>query len=324
MSLVDIERPLHVITARLSTWTPWDFLIALLFGFVIANLKALPGVYHVSRSPRLCALYGEDADLNIFQMRIFNCLQHHIIFNRQRRITATNHGGHVLFQPVIMTSFSPLLEIDYNIHKSNSTFFSDLDVNRSHLVIALFKPALSVSRLGGRLDVALGGTTCIFRKQIKSYQSYEVWSRVLTWDEKWLYVVSHFMVKGRAKPAGITLGTRAGKALYPVSDMTGVVPDAMLASAISRYVFKSGRKTVSPQEVMSDLGLIPEAHMAEVTEQAAQDNGISQPKTEDGLWNYQRIELERQNGMKIAMSFTALDALHGTFSGSSWPALETL
>jgi len=220
-----------------------------------------------------------------------------------------------------MTSFSPLLEIDYNIHKSNSTFFSDLDVNRSHLVSALFKPALSVSRLGGRLDIALGGTTCIFRKPIKSYQSYEVWSRVLTWDEKWLYIVSHFMLKGRAKPAGITLSTRAGKALYPVSDMTGAVPDGMFASAISRYVFKNGRKTVSPQEVMRDLGLIPEAH---VTEQVAQGNGISQPKAEDGIWNYQRIELERQSGMKIAVSFKALDALHGTFSGSSWPALEIL
>jgi hypothetical protein len=324
MSLVDIERPLHLITARLSACTLWDFLIALLFGFVIANLKALPGVYHVSRSPSRMRTLRKDADLNTCQMRIFDYLQHHIVFNRQRRITATNHGGHVLFQPVIMTSFSPLLEIDYNIHKSNSTFFSDLDVNRSHLVIALFKPALSVSRLGGRLDIALGGTTCLFRKPIKSYQSYEVWSRVLTWDEKWLYVVSHFMLKGKAKPAGITLSTRAGKALYPVSDVTGAVPDGILASAISRYVFKDGRKTVSPQEVIRDLGLIPEAHMPEVTEQAAQNNGMAQPKTEDDLWNYQRIELERQNGMKIAVSFTALDALHGTFSGSSWPALEIL
>lgn len=66
MSLVDLERPLRVITARLSAWTTWDFLIALLFGFVIANLKALPGVYHVSRSPSLLHILREDANLNTF------------------------------------------------------------------------------------------------------------------------------------------------------------------------------------------------------------------------------------------------------------------
>ena len=49
------------------------------------------------------------------------------------------------------------------------------------------------------VSVALGGTSCVFKREIKPLQRYEVWSRVLTWDAKWLVLVTYFVKAGTHK-----------------------------------------------------------------------------------------------------------------------------
>ncbi|KAH7228382.1 hypothetical protein B0J15DRAFT_374390, partial [Fusarium solani] len=62
-------------------------------------------------------------------------IRHFYIFQPYR------HGPDKLFHPVISQSHVPLFEIDYNMHKSNGTFFTDLDVSRAHMM-HLFAPAV--------------------------------------------------------------------------------------------------------------------------------------------------------------------------------------
>jgi hypothetical protein len=209
-----------------------------------------------------------------------------------------------------MTSSSPLMEIDYNMHKSNSTFFSDLDVSRTHLLVALFKPALAVGRLGGSLNIALGGTSCLFKKPIAPCQKYEVWSRVLAWDDKWLYIVSHFVRSGKIKPRSV-----APSGMDVVGKLSFAPSDAVLASSISRYVFKDGRKTVNPESSIRQLKLIPDASHPE--------NFVHSAGKKDEVWDEKRILREKDEGLKLARAFTSLEDLHGTLSGGSWPILES-
>jgi hypothetical protein len=193
----------------------------------------------------------------------------------------------MLFRPVITTSHSPLLECDFNGHKSNSTFYSDLDVSRLDLLCILFKDVMlsanaktRTERGFKRVSPFLGGVSCTFRKEIKPYQKYEIWSRVISWDNKWIYVASHFVVPGKVRiPQGYALSGRAGTRLggkyddkpqgtsllkqctqangatksFAVSE--DVMQGAVIASAISRYVFKEGRKSIPPAAVFRAMDL---------------------------------------------------------------------
>jgi hypothetical protein len=185
-----------------------------------------------------------------------------------------------------------MAECDYNFHKSNSTYFTDLDVTRSNIVCCLLRdgikklnttPEVVIGPDGvpakGRWGIMLGAVHCSFKKEIKPYESYEMWSRILCWDRKWIYVVSHFVKKGAVKPTeytisppssllGSIIGRKAKKAVKKdlvTEHMNGnghalepkIPNNAIFASAISKYVMKLGRLTVHPEVVIEASCLLP-------------------------------------------------------------------
>lgn len=136
------------------------------------------------------------------------------------------------------------------MHKSNSTFFTDMDVSRAALLSALFGPALRHDGLISaddescaptsptkptqckeppRPNLILGGTQATFFRPIAPYQAYEVRSRVLGWDAKWMYVRTCFVRPGAGEE-------ESGRWMF--------------ATAVSKYVVKSGRKTVAPRRLV--------------------------------------------------------------------------
>ncbi len=149
--------------------------------------------------------------------------------------------------------------------ESNSTYFSDLDIARSHLLCTLFSVGIEEARkpnsssIGGgntNFGVALGAVSCSFRKELRPYEQYEMWTRVLSWDRKWLYLVTHFVRKDKVKPRAFSL--------YPSqnADTTELKQldkkeDAIVASALSKCVFKKGRLTIAPETMLQASGLLP-------------------------------------------------------------------
>ncbi|KAL1964505.1 hypothetical protein VTN77DRAFT_6931 [Rasamsonia byssochlamydoides] len=252
---------------------------------LLLNLKGIPGMWHI---------------------RLFKGLLTQLYFTKTVQAEEDGLVPSILdkqgqprprlFAFFVTTSGTPAIDCDYNLHKSNSTFFSDLDINRTQLLIALFKTVLSPShvdrsRRKNPLRVALGGASCIFRREIKPFQRYELWSRVLAWDEKWLYVASYFVKKGKGKKAATSDKKSAdGSIPGPESDV--------LASCIARYVFKDGRVTVRPAVVLEEIGLITTQTDVKVVE---------------GKWSAKQFEEERKRGMEIAALFTGLEGLPGRF-----------
>jgi hypothetical protein len=290
------------------------------------------------------------------------------------RFSPTGNGPSSLFQPVITTTRSPLTECDYNFHKSNSTYFSDLDVTRSNIVCCLLRegikklnttPQVVIGPDGvpakGRWGIMLGAVHCSFKKEIAPYELYEMWSKILCWDRKWIYVVSHFVKKGAVKPAGYTVsppssllglivGSRKAKKItvnvvekdLGTEQMNGnghalepKIPNkAIFASAISKYVMKLGRLTVHPEVVIEASGLLPprpggwNTMSGPKSADEPQTNGhIVDPVEANGtagtedIWDWRRIEAENAKGMKFAEHLAALDGLHETFTGEDSPAL---
>lgn len=115
---------------------------------------------------------------------------------------------------------------------------------------------------------ALGAVSCCFRKEIKPYEEYEMWTRVLTWDHKWLYVVTHFVRKDAAEPNGISLYPSQRTPTPPGSRKSSVVRESLTedgkkkpviyASALSKCVFKMGRITIAPKVLLEASGLLPQ------------------------------------------------------------------
>lgn len=84
--------------------------------------------------------------------------------------------------------------------------------------------------------------------------------------------------------------------------------DAIFASAISKYVFKNGRRTVLPVEALQSLRLLPE-----VVEKTHGDDGRdSSHRT--GHWTREQIEEENKRGMEFARHFAELGNLEALFN----------
>ncbi|KAF2500054.1 hypothetical protein BU16DRAFT_578081 [Lophium mytilinum] len=265
--------------------------------------------------------------LFMWHVRLVLQLSRHLLFRRRSlTISSASHGAESLFLPVLTSSYTPLLDVDYNLHKSNSTFFNDLDDNRTELMLALFKNVMAPQKQGKSTlkpkTINLGGTACIFKKPIAPFARYEISSRVLCWDQKWIYVVSHFTKPGANKPTAFVLGSQT-----PSSQMARVVGKAdeaseegVYASAIAKYVFKAGRVTVAPEEVIAECGLFPEKTF---TQQGgrAERGGLKPREVSQGHWSWERVQEECRRNLPLAQNFANLDQLHGTRFGGSGPAL---
>lgn len=142
-----------------------------------------------------------------------------------------------------------------------------------------------------------------------------MWTRILTWDEKWIYMVTHFVRKDSAQPKS--------HYLYPHQQVQGNHTDSdkfdpksgIHATALSKCVFKQGRKTLSPELMLRASGLLPSTPADGLDTQASvniKDGG-------ENAWSLERIEEERRRGMVVASSLTAQgqQALEEEFSSDS-------
>ncbi|KAJ4369908.1 hypothetical protein N0V83_005672 [Neocucurbitaria cava] len=317
--------------AALARWTGYNapgglWRIAAIL-LALANFKNLPFVWHI---------------------RFFRALVYHIY------LQPTPIPPHALFQPVITSTRTPILEMDYNLHKSNSTYFSDMDISRTHLFTAIIRNGIKKnSRLYGAKKsavngaigategtrgkhlIALGGISCLFKREILPYKKYEMWTRLLCWDRKWFYLVTHLVKPGVGQPSTWTL--QPWKKNKSKKGATGEEqPDqeklmgAIYATAIAKYVIKRGRVTVPPEQALLDAEMVPAkaegwVYQGEETTTTSEvgfggsgdaNDGAFLPKAAQGEnWNWDIIEAERLRGLKVAQKFADMDGMHEYFDG---------
>lgn len=74
--------------------------------------------------------------------------------------------------------------------------------------------------------VAVGAVSFQFHKQIDMFEKFHIETSILAWDRKWLYLQSRF------------IGSDG----------------AVRTTALTKYVFKLGRKTTPPAEILAACG----------------------------------------------------------------------
>ncbi|KAF2092892.1 hypothetical protein NA57DRAFT_49257 [Rhizodiscina lignyota] len=316
------------ILSMLGGYISWKTVAILL---AILNFKNLPFVWH---------------------LRIFTTMYYQIFIQR------TKITPQMLFNPVITTTRSPLAECDYNGHKSNSTYFSDLDEARTGLVSAILRRGIRNSgkqlempidqyreAVGkpdlkeipkGMFKMALGAVSCHFRREVQPYQKVEIWTRLLAWDRKWLYWVSHIVEAGTVKPASYSLQPwkkgrgQKEETAQETQERIAKAKKAVLAVSVAKYVVKKGRLTIPPELVLQNSEMLPPkprsappaANIAVYSKASELSPPVAIDSTDESLfpstneeWTWERVEAERLKGLKFAEHFAALDALLDTFDG---------
>ncbi|KAH8598434.1 hypothetical protein B0O99DRAFT_699768 [Bisporella sp. PMI_857] len=221
--------------------------------------------------------------LALFAFRFFWALGSGILLHRKARsLLRPNH----VFLPAVSTTWSPLMELDFNLHKSNSTYFTDLDVSRAYLSGVLFGPLFLGGIDGRRCNFIVGNVSCSFRREIKPYQRYEIWTRVASWDDKWIYMVTHFVERYDHKSARCVLqpGTSTKRNGEHTKPRRAKGDSRVLASAITQFVCKRGRVTVPPAQALAECGLLESSsnrHNAGKSPDSTQNNmGPALPSTD--------------------------------------------
>ncbi|GKZ25800.1 thioesterase super member 6 [Aspergillus brasiliensis] len=213
----------------------WMWCLGLILGL---NLKNLPFMWH---------------------FRFFGALAVGYLTRRRSRYALQQH--HVIL-PAVVKSRSPATEGDFNIHKSNSTYITDLDVSRAHLSGLLFGPFFLQNTFSMRCNLIVSAIACTFHREIKPFQPYEICTRVASWDDKWIYMVTHFVDNSTVGPrryvvqqADATMESKPGGPARHKTEQTKTV----FASAVTRMVFKRGRLTVPPDRALEICGLLSTA-----------------------------------------------------------------
>lgn len=181
--------------------------------------------------------------------------------------------------------------------------------------------------------VALGSVYCSFKREIKPFELYEMETKVIAWDQKWMYVMTFFF--------------------RPVSRKGG--EKTLFATALSKYVVKKGRLTVPPERVLRASGFLPprpEGSAAPEVTASNEASGVGTPVNGEGLaasasgvdgslvrevlklreedmpepksleaekksnsaswdsneWTWERIEQERLRGLKVIEGYSTMDA----------------
>lgn len=117
------------------------------------------------------------------------------------------------------------LDLDLNRHVTNGRYFTMADVGRMDYVL---KTGAFRTALRHKAVPIVGDVWGKFRRELKLFQRFEIHTRMLGWNDKWIFIEHRFVSKGR---------------------VIGVV--------IMRGVFRAARGTLPPLEIVRDLG-VPE------------------------------------------------------------------
>jgi acyl-CoA thioesterase FadM len=119
------------------------------------------------------------------------------------------------------------LDLDFNRHVTNGRYFTMADVGRMDYVLrsGAYKVALR-----HKAFPIVGDVWGKFRRELRLFEAFEIHSRMLGWDDKWVFVEHRFMRKER---------------------VIGVV--------MMRGLFRSAKGLVDPQEFIAEMNLAPQS-----------------------------------------------------------------
>ncbi len=112
-------------------------------------------------------------------------------------------------------------DLDINLHMNNARYLALMDLGRTDMVLRT-----PLWRLVARqhLQPVIASANVRFRRPLKPFQPFRLRSRLLAWDERWLYIQHLIEADGVVACQAVVRGALLRRG--------GVVPPAQLAEAV--------------------------------------------------------------------------------------------
>lgn len=109
------------------------------------------------------------------------------------------------------------LDMDINLHLTNARYLSLMDLGRADFIVR--SGAWRLMRKE-RLGTVLGGVAVRFRRSLAPFERFSLTTKLLGWDERWIYVEQVFKGKNGVACIAVARATfiKSGKAV-PFSEL---------------------------------------------------------------------------------------------------------
>ena len=98
-------------------------------------------------------------------------------------------------------------DLDVNLHLTNSRYLSMMDLGRMDW---LARGGYLPHMIRERWQPLVGSCTIRFRRPISPFQTFELRTRLLCWDDKWLYVEQRFIANNELAALAFVKGLLRG------------------------------------------------------------------------------------------------------------------
>ena len=116
-------------------------------------------------------------------------------------------------------------DLDFNMHMNNGRYLTIMDLGRLHLT---FQNGLLGPSLKRKWMPVLGAAKIHYIKPLNPFEKYELSSKVIYWDDKWIYLEQHFYKLSKPGKPPVLAATALLKALF-VGKEGKITPDQILS-----------------------------------------------------------------------------------------------
>lgn len=132
-------------------------------------------------------------------------------------------------------------DLDTNLHMNNGRYLTIMDLGRLDLVL---RTGLMRVMMKKNSIPVLSSVKIRYRLPLQAFQKYELTTRVICWDEKWVFMEQRFVIaKGRKKGATAAIALlkggfydRKGKKTVPTQDLMDIVGMDLVSPDFPDYI----------------------------------------------------------------------------------------
>ena len=122
-------------------------------------------------------------------------------------------------------------DIDFNFHLNNSRYLTCMDYGRIHMLAV---NGLLTHALRARWMPLVGSVDITYRRSLDLWATFELRSRTLCWDEKWIYMEQSFHSKaGLAAVAWVKALFRSKEGNIPPQAIVDLVTPGLVSPLLS-------------------------------------------------------------------------------------------
>lgn len=112
-------------------------------------------------------------------------------------------------------------DLDTNLHMNNGRYMTLMDLGRLDLLLRIGAAGPAFRR---RYYPVLAAIQMRYRRPLNLFQTFEIRSRIVTWDAKWVYLEQRILRKGNLVTHALLKGAFVGSAgTVPMAEMVGLL-----------------------------------------------------------------------------------------------------